>query len=404
MTTILVAVTAISFLVFLVWISRHIMISRERNEGMVLTEDFQAGPDPNCQEASQDTPSLHVFVAAKDEEDCIEKCVLSVLNQDYPNLRMTVINDRSTDDTAEIAARLAGQNDNLDLMNIDTLPKGWMGKNNAMQHGIEGTDSEWICMIDADCEQTSSKTLSVALAYGRQCDADMLSVLPEFEMHGYWENMLQPICSGVMMIWFRPDKVNNPKKPNAYANGAFMLIKRSTYEAIGTHKAIAGVLNEDMQLALLTKRSGHRLRVVRSKGLYSLRMYTSLRATINGWSRIFFGTFGTFKKLAISMAVVGVFGLWPYLASALGFAAWHVGAGGAILAPTTALAGLAGVIMQMSVIARFYKFIGGKWHAAWTYPMGCLVVIGMLMRSMAMLRKGAQLVWRGTSYTNPSVS
>ncbi len=382
------------------WTSRHLMIIRQRKHGFVLTEDYRPANNEAKKVAS---PHISVIVAAKDEADNIEQCVRTMLEQDYPNFEMIVANDRSTDDTARIVERIASEDKRLRLMNIEHLPDGWCGKNNAMQNAVADTDGEWICMIDADCRQTSARTLSVAIAYAQETGADLLSILPNLEMHTFWENVAQPVCSGIMMIWFHPDKVNDPNKPHAYANGAFMLMKRSAYEQIGTHEAVKDKVNEDMHMAYRVKSNGLNLRVVRNDGMSKVRMYTSLRETLRGWSRIFYGTFGTLKRLTISMMVLAVMGLLPYAAVIIGLVGWHGQAvlgreGPAGLFLALGLLGIAAAAMQISVIWRFCPMVGAKSQIALTYPLGCIVGIVALVSAMTKLRRGAKITWRNTAY------
>lgn len=379
-----------SGLVAAVWFSRHIMICVERRRDRVLTEESPL--------ASDDCPSVTVVVAAKDEAENIEACVRSMLQQDYGNFRVVVANDRSEDGTGDIVRLLEGEDERVRLVNITELPEGWCGKNNAMQTAIAATDSEWICMIDADCVQTSRKSLSVAVQYALNSGADLLSVLPNLEMKGFWENVIQPVCGGIMMIWFLPEKVNSPNKPNAYANGAFMLMRRSAYQAVGTHEAVKDAVNEDMHLAARTKQAGLNLRVIRNRDLYKVRMYTSLAQILRGWGRIFYGTFGTVKRLTISLLVLVIMGLVPYLAAVFGFLA--IAAGNSEWAVACAIAGSAAMVMQVSVIYRFYKLIGARKELAWTYAIGCGMAIAALFISLSKLRKGARLTWRGTSYNS----
>ncbi len=389
MTALAITLTVLSALVSLIWLSRHLMIRRERRTGLLLGQDSPGPPES--------PPKISVIVAAKDEASCIETCVRTMLDQDYPNFDMTVCNDRSDDDTAEIAQRVADEDPRLRLVNITALPDGWCGKNNAMQTGIATTDGEWICMIDADCRQVSRRTLSVAMQYAQDSDADLLSVLPRLEMKTWWENVVQPVCSGVMMIWFPPEKVNDPDAPNAYANGAFMLIRRSAYEAIGTHEAVKDRLNEDMHMAQLIKQANLHLRVIRSENLYIVRMYTSFTQIIRGWSRIFYGTFGTLKRLAVSLAVVVTMGLLPYLAAGIGLAGWTCGAEPAWPWRMLSIAGLTAVALQLSVIYRFYKLVDARRDLFWTYPIGCAVAIWTLIISLTKLG-GAKVVWKSTGY------
>jgi len=381
--------TILTGLVGLVWVSRHVLITRERRKSFILTGNHD-GPPPNA-------PLVSVVVAAKDEEEAIESCVQTMLTQDYPNFEVIVCNDRSDDQTGVIVQRLADEDPRLRLINITDLPDGWYGKPNAMQHGIAAAKGDWIVMIDADCRQLSTRTLSVAMQVAMDEQTDLLSVLPILEMKGFWENVIQPVCGAIMMIWFRPDRVNNPEHPAAYANGAFMLIKRSAYEAIGTHEAVRQELNEDMRMADLTKRAGLRLRVVRSHGLYVVRMYTSLKRIVRGWSRIFFGTFGTLKRLSLSMLVMLLMSILPYVTGLLGLGLicggtdspwWQAGAA----------VGLAVVAIQLTAIVRFYRLASAKPSLFWTYPLGCLFALLCLGLALRKLLPGAEVVWKSTPY------
>ena len=391
MTTILPAVlTLLCGLVAAIWATRHVLIWREHRRNNVLTPDSPAAAG---------RPHVSVFVAAKDEEANIADCLTTMLRQDYGPFDVTVIDDRSTDRTADIVTELSRRDGRLRLVRVTALPEGWYGKCHAMGTGIPTTDSPWIVMTDADCRQVCPRMLAAAMRYTEDHGIDMLSVLPELEMRGFWENVVQPVCSGVMMIWFPPDKVNDPARPNAYANGAFILMKRSTYQAIGTHAAVRDKLMEDMYLAGLAKQAGAKLRVVRSRGLYTVRMYTSLGQILRGWSRIFFGTFGTLPRLATSLLVVLLMGLFPYALATIGL--MEAAAGGSPWWLAAGLTGLGAVAMQLSVIARFYAIAGARPALAWTYPIGCGVVTVALLMAASKHCPGATVVWRNTRYAKP---
>ncbi len=387
-----ITLTVLAGLILLVWSSRHIMINREHKKGLVLRADSPGPPET--------PPMISVVIAAKDEQDNIETCLRTVLKQDYPNFEVILADDRSDDATGEIGDRIAAEDERLSVVHVTDLPAGWCGKCNAMQQAIATARGRWICMMDADCRQTSDRTLSVAMQYARDIGADLLSVLPTLEMKGFWENAIQPVCSGIMMIWFQPDKVNNPDKSNAYANGAFMLISREAYRKIGTHEAVKDKLNEDMHMAARVKGSGLKLRVIRSGGLYLVRMYTSPGRIIRGWSRIFLGTFGTLKRLIISFVVLAVMGFVPYVAAAMGLAmaAANPDSSSATAWWVCGVVGVAAAIMQITVISRFFALAGSRRHLGVTYPLGCAVAMICLIISLAKLRKGAKVVWKSTGY------
>ena len=399
-TAIAVFLTALTGCALLIWTSRHLEIARHRRQSFVLTETYglSDGEAVGASAGDDDPPRLSVVVAAKDEQENIEACVDSMLRQDYPNFEMIVVNDRSSDRTAAIAERLAASDPRLRLINVEHLPPGWCGKNHAMQTGIAAADGEWLCMTDADCRQQSTRTLSVAVAYARRTGTDLLSVLPNLQMRGFWENVVQPVCGGIMMIWFHPDKVNDPAKPHAYANGAFMLMRREAYQRIGTHEAVKDRVNEDMHMAARVKSAGMKLRTVRNEHLYSVRMYSSLGEIVRGWSRIFYGTFGTLKRLSLSLAVLVVMGLLPYGAAAFGLVAAAAGTEPRTPLLACGLVGLAAVAMQISVIVRFYGLIRARPALAWTYALGCAVAGVALVAALGKLRRGATVTWRDTTY------
>ena len=391
MATVLVILIVLGGLSLAVWGSRHLLILAERRRDSLLRADRASG--------KADLPFVSVVVAAKDEAENIETCVRTMLEQDYGDFEMIVVNDRSTDATGEIVRSIAAEDRRLRLIDVEDLPDGWCGKNNAMQRGIAAARGDWICMIDADCRQTSTRSLAAAMAYALETDADLLSVLPNLEMKGFWENVVQPVCGGIMMIWFSPVKVNDASRGHAYANGAFMLMRRSAYERVGTHEAVKDKVNEDMHLAALVKAAGLKLRVIRNAGLYLVRMYTSLGEIVRGWGRIFYGTFGTLRRLTVSLAVLVGLGFAPWAAALVGLLAVAAGRPAASLAGACAAVGSAAAVMQLSVIYRFYRLIGARSSLAWTYPLGCAVGMASLLVAMGKLRKGSAVVWRNTTYT-----
>ncbi len=388
MTPLMIVFVVLLSLITLIWCSRHLLITSQKRHSFLLTGDY-AGPPTEA-------PLISVLIAAKDEEEAIEECVRTILDQDYPNYEVIVCNDRSDDRTGEIVQAIADTDDRLTLVNITDLPEGWFGKNNAMQTGIKQAKGEYIVMIDADCRQLSRRTLSTAVQYALDNEADMLSVFPELEMKGFWENVLQPVASAIMVIWFQPDRINNPKRSAAYANGAFMMIKREVYDAIGTHEVVKTELNEDMRMAWLVKQAGYKLRVVRSEDLYVVRMYTSFKQMIRGWSRIFFGTFGTPRRLFTTLVAVILTSLMPWIITAISWPLALVGGAPGWRLVACFATGVS--MLQLSVIFRYFDLIRAKKWLCWAYPIASLIMTWCLLISISKLRPGATVVWKSTPY------
>jgi glycosyltransferase involved in cell wall biosynthesis len=347
------------------------------------------------------------LVAAKEEESNIAACLASMVSQDYPRLEVIAVNDRSADRTGAIMDELAARHANLRAVHVRELPQGWLGKNNAMRTGLAHASGEWLCFTDADCVQISPRSLRVAMNHALETGSEFLSVLPAHETHGLWERVIQPACSGIMMIWFNPLRVNNPRRSTAYANGAFMLMTRECYEALGGHDAVKTEFNEDMKMAQLAKRVGRRLRVVSNDDLYTVRMYQSLRQTWNGWSRIFYGCFGTWPRLVATAALVVTFSLLPWAALVTTAAARLVTGASTATGQSAPWSGwnlfawLSAFccFAQATVMLRFYRLNKtSPWYGL-LYPIGAVVGLGALVNAMGRLRKRSTITWRGTTYT-----
>lgn len=377
----------------LVWLVRLVTIGPVLRRRYLLKPNAFRGPLENA-------PRVSILVAARDEEDNIETCVTTLLDQDYPNFELIVIDDRSRDRTPQILSRLQRQfGDRMRVVTVHKCLDGWFGKNYAMHAGVAVSSGEWFLFTDADCRQNSPHTLSIALQEARTHGTDFLSIIPMLETRTAWERILQPACSLVLIIRFLPERVNDPKKRIAYANGAFMLMSRRGYDAIGGHERIRDRMNEDIELARLAKQSGLRLRVVENKDLYQTRMYASPLGAWRGWSRIFAGAFATPARVLAACAVVFLVVLCPWVS--LGVALVGQASGTADAGSLWVLAAwtwLGVVILQQLVITRFYTAVGIAWAWSLTYILGVTVALGMLVNALFKVLGATTTTWRSTTY------
>jgi len=385
-----IIVTSLAAGVGLEWILRNLLALRFWRAMFHLQADYPI--------TLEDWPSLSVVVPARDEQANIKTCLTSLLDQDYPDLEVIVVNDRSTDDTGQIARDIAARDSRLRVVEIDTLPDGWCGKNHAMQRGIEQAGGEWILMHDADCRQVCPGTLRLAMQYAVDTQADMVSLLPEHQYESFWERYLLPVLTGVLMVWFRPSRVSNPRKPEAFANGMFMLIRRQAYQAIGTHQAVRGSLIEDIDIARLVKGRGLNLQVAPSTGLFTVRMYTSLAQIVRGWERIFVGAFRSLWGLTKALGVLVGRGLTPAVTAGIGWGMVAAGAAPAGWWQVAAIIGSVSLLAQLVMAARFFVHLKSRWVYGLTYPAVCAIVSVLLIKAMFKLRPGGKIIWRDTAY------
>jgi chlorobactene glucosyltransferase len=257
-----------------------------------------------------DAQEVAVIVPARDESANIGPCVESLLQQDYPagKLRVVVVDDDSTDDTAEIVARLAESDPRLTLMRTPPLPPGWKGKVHACWVGANAVPAsvEWLCFIDADMR---AHPLAVASAVNTSVSGkiDLLSLAPRHELHSFAERLMLP-C-GLYLLGFSQDlaRIQAPDSGDAAATGQFMLIRRDAYEKLGGYAPVCDAICEDVELARLFKRRGYRVLLQDGTKILSTRMYT-------GWSTLWPGIAknlidmlgGPWRTLATAVVAVSI--------------------------------------------------------------------------------------------------
>ena len=377
----------------LVWLVRLLSLVPILRRRCILKPRAYQGPPQNA-------PRISILVAARDEEDNIEACVTTLLDQDYPNFQLIVVDDRSRDGTPAILSRLQRQGGSrLRVVTVRELAEGWFGKSHAMREGVAVSDGDWLLFTDADCRQLSPHTLSIAMCEALTQRTDFLTIIPMLETRTAWERIIQPVCSLVMAFWFMPDRVNNPDKPTAYANGAFMLMSRRCYEAIGGHEHVRNRLTEDIELARLAKTAGMRLRVVENHGLYQTRMYPTLRQAWRGWSRIFAGALASPFRVAMAGSLIVLLGLVPW--ASLFVAVIGLIAGGTDSAAqwsTTVAAWGVVIVLEQYVLARFYSVVGVQrvWSA--TYVLGATIMVAILVNALFKVLGATTTTWRSTTY------
>jgi glycosyltransferase involved in cell wall biosynthesis len=228
-------------------------------------------------------PSISAIVPARDEEAVIGACIESLALQ--PEIaEILVVNDQSTDKTAEIVRSLMTKISRLRLLETQEVPPGWVGKNNAVFLGAKEAKSPWILFTDADAELQPGAAAR-ALQIAQENSAALISFSPEQITETWYEKALIPFVYSRLAKLFSYNDVNNPASPAAAANGQFLMIQRDTYNAIGGHASVASEVLEDVALAKRAKAAGFRLWFGSGQGIVRVRMYRSFRAMWQGWKK-----------------------------------------------------------------------------------------------------------------------
>ena len=203
---------------------------------------------------------------------------------DIMQVKVIAVDDRSEDATLEILNNFAQRDTRLKVVHIAELPQGWLGKPHALEMAYRESQGEWLVFTDADV-QFAPDLLRRALALMEQERSDHLTLLAGLDLRGFWE----PTAVGYLGVCFalgvRPWRVSNPKSRVYMGVGAFQMIRRSTYEAIGTHRGLAMEVLDDMKLGKLVKLNGFRSGVAPSSSASASRESTQFASSVELTSR-----------------------------------------------------------------------------------------------------------------------
>lgn len=348
-----------------------------------------------------DPPRVSILIPAKDEGRRIADCLASALGQNYPNFHVIAINDRSRDDTGRVMDELAAKNANLSVVHIrdGELPPGWTGKCNALQRAVAQADGQWLLFVDSDVV-LSNDALSATLAVGIEKKCDLVTLLPRLESGGFWEELIVPLAGGACSALYLVALTNNDHRPaTAFANGQYLLIRRDTYDAMGGHHRVRDRFCEDVEMARYLKANGKRVRISWGAELAAVRMYSSLRGIVRGWSRNFFaGSLGRPWRILLGLLFLLLCSFSAYAAGAWGFYRLFnpvntYGACGWLSA------GVIHLGIMTVVLGIMYRWTGNPPALALAFPLGGGVLAGIFVRSLWMCVTG-RVEWRGTRYTH----
>src|SRR6204780_3971882 len=228
----------------LAWLSRIV----DAAIGMPSVADVSR-PERNLDPATpRGNPRVSIIVPARNEEKDIAQALTQLLALDYDNYEVIAVNDRSTDRTGEIMEGVQrNSNGKLKVIHHQELPAGWLGKTHAMWTATNAATGDWLLFTDA---YVLFKPDSVrrALAYAEAERADHVVVFPQMIMKRPGEFMMIAFFQTMFVFGHRPWKVADPKTRDHMGVGAFNLVRRTVYEAVGTYLALRMEVLDDMKL------------------------------------------------------------------------------------------------------------------------------------------------------------
>ncbi|EIJ65046.1 glycosyltransferase, group 2 family protein [Candidatus Nitrosopumilus salaria BD31] len=345
---------------------------------------------------SKSTPKVSIILPARNEEEFLEKCLDTLLEQDYENYEIIVIDDSSDDSTGEIISKYSEKNPKIIHVSARPKPDGWMGKNWACMEGYRKATGELLLFTDADTKH-SKNTISSSVAHLISFNLDALSAIPKMVTFDFWTKISLPMISTFLHTRFSALNVNNPSKKTAYFFGSFFIMKKETYEKIGMHEGVKHEIIEDGALGKKVKDLGYKIKIVKGEHLIDA-VWARDRITLwNALKRLMIPLYLQSEKIAIGSFFATLFLLFvPFPIFAI-----------SLLLPVETIsakmlcvsAGFASLLIYVAAIIETKFLLELRLIHALFAPLGGLVVVLGFLSGLLQAKKSSSVSWRGRNYS-----
>jgi glycosyltransferase involved in cell wall biosynthesis len=370
----LVGLTGLSFWL---WHGRHLLAGMLRPRRLSMVKPH----------ADSQAPFVSVIVPARNEGESVRACLQSLLNQDYQQIEIVAVDDRSGDATGAIMDAVAAIDRRVQVIHVTSLPEGWLGKCQANYLGAAVARGEWLLFTDGDIIFEPS-TLSRAISHVTGEGLDHLCLFPGLISDGGFEKAI--VCcfglllSVVLKLW----DVRNPLKPLAFCGiGAFNLVRAEAYRLSGGHERLRMEVADDVKLGKLLKMHGFVTDVL--DGIEAIRVR---------WQRGYWGVVRGLEKNGFAGAD---FRTWKAFGGILALAAIAVLpiVGSAVAPGASKIPFVVWMIAEMLLLALGARSQGFSPILGGLFPVAMLGIVFALARSviLALVRRG--IYWRETFHS-----
>jgi glycosyltransferase involved in cell wall biosynthesis len=342
--------------------------------------------DAQVSVAGAGIPEVCIIVPARNEAESIALNLHSLLALRGPNFEIIAVDDRSSDTTGAIMDSIARENaGTLQVIQVTDLPSGWLGKPHAMALAARQATAPWLLFTDGDVIFRED-ALRRALDLCSKLAVDHLVVFPTLILESMGERMMIGFFYAALIWGARPWRVSDPKAKGDFAGiGAFNLIRREVYAAVGGYESLRMEVLDDVRLGFAVKRKGYRQQMAFGRNLIRIHWARGALGIVHNLTKNIFALF-RFRPLVVLAAWLGLFVIT--ILPALGLF------GGTGMRS----ASLATFLLLGLLYWRYRRHSGIPIAYALTFPVAATLALYAILRSMIVTLARGGIDWRGTRY------
>jgi hypothetical protein len=345
-----------------------------------------------------DGPLVSVLIPARDEAARIGACLDGLARQTYRRFEVIVVDDHSSDGTAEVVRAYAGRLPELAVVPGAALPPGWAGKPWACNQAAERARGELLVFLDADVMPRPGLLAALA-ARAEATRLDLLTLMPLLRLGSVAERVVLPAFIALLYGLYPLREVSNPRSPVAFANGQCLLVRRRAYDVVGGHAAVRASILEDSELGQRAKAAGLLIAAAAAPELIEVRMYTGWASLAEGLGK---------NAVAGYRSGGGRAGLVGVRQALIAFLPVYLLGVGALVALAMPAAPLAGALLAagaaLAVVAllcwgwiAWHRYRVAPWWGA-LLPLGTAIYFWLAARALLRLRAGRGVTWKGRTF------
>lgn len=291
---------------------------------MLLVALYNLATAPRLEDAGEPghLPTVSVLVPARNEAENLRRTLPLLLALDYPRLEILLLDDRSTDGTADVAEEIGRGRGTLRVLRGTDPPPGWVGKNWACHQLSAAATGGVLVFCDADVEAAPA-AIRRTIALMENHRAGAATAIPRQRLEGWMQAAVVPVIVQLPVAAMLPLRlipvIRSPSL--SMANGQWLALTRSAYDAVDGHEGVRDEVLEDVALGRRVKACGERLVVCAAPSLLAVRMYGGAAAMREGFRKNLYPLLGGRRlSFGAALALLSIAWLYPFAAALRGAA------------------------------------------------------------------------------------